>query len=597
MFREYLREHSMAALLAGGRPRLFPDMDDRDAWENIPEALKNEIAAAAAQFRKAEYPLLRASQFMAFFRDGSRTAWEAPYFARRRKLILAALDACIRGDGAHLDEVVDGIWLVCEETSWVLSAHNDAGPAFAGAILPDAENPVIDLFAGQTAMILSLVCALLGGHLDAVSPLIRRRVRREVEARILLPFERRDDFWWMGVVRSDLNNWTPWIVSNVMLTAALWVEDRPRLAALLERGCLMLDRYLDCVPADGGCDEGAAYWGMAGGALLDALELLERLTDGRMAFWTDDKIRGIMLYPLRAWVTGRWFVNFADCDARPNMYGERLQFAGQRIQCEGLVALGARFPGGIAQMLDDTPQLWRLLNLLFHPVEPAADAPLERDVWIESLQLRIARRGASTLVCKAGHNGDSHNHNDVGAFMLYRDGEPVILDAGNMVYTRKTFSEARYTLWNTRSMYHNVPLIGGVEQRAGLEFAARGVERLPDGMRMDIAPAYPPEAEIDTAARAFAIGEDGAVTLTDDIALRREAPVEWVFMLRRAPRVDGQGLVSGGVRIAPDTPLEIAVEEIPVEDPRMALTFPGSLWRARFIAAPSMRHRVTFTVA
>ena len=63
---------------------------------------------------------------------------------------------------------------------------------------------MIDLFAAQTAMILSFVVYLTGAALDSVTPQVTRRVHLEIEKRILVPFETRDDFWWMGFLRKDL---------------------------------------------------------------------------------------------------------------------------------------------------------------------------------------------------------------------------------------------------------------------------------------------------------------------------------------------------------------------------------------------------------
>ncbi len=597
MLMEFLEKHPMRELLGEKPLRLFPDMDHRDAWEDLAEAYKREIRELSGRYGSMEYPLLKASQFLAFTRSNSRTAWEDPYFTRRRKLVLAVLDRCVRGvaEDSDLDEIVDGLWLICEETSWVLSAHNVDGEVNRGAVLPDPENPVLDLFAGQTAMILSLICEIMGRQLDQVSPLIRRRIRKEIEERILQPFECRSDFWWMGVVRKDINNWTPWIVSNVMLTAAEWVEDPGRRADILTRSCLMLDRYIDVMPEDGGCDEGAAYWGMAGGALLDGLDILEKVTDGRMIFWDQPKIRAIMRYPLNAWIGGKWFVNFADCDAAPDMYGERLQFAGERMGDAALQAMGASFPGTVEKMLADTPQMWRLMNMLFHAPAEAGKPELPRDLYLESLQMRVIRRGEATLVCKGGMNGDSHNHNDVGAFMLYDRGEPVIVDAGNMVYTRRTFSDQRYTLWNTRSMYHNVPMIGDVEQRAGREYAAKDTQVLPDGLACDIAGAYPAEAGAERMLRTFRLTEEGRCVIEDRISLQHPAPVTWVFLLRNCPGVREQEVISGGWRIRASVGMMIHAEEIRITDRRMARNFPGSLWRVWFTDGTETEHRVCFT--
>jgi hypothetical protein len=47
----------------------------------------------------------------------------------------AALAECAAHDGTYLDAVVDGLWHLCEETSWVISAHNgaaDGRPAVSG---------------------------------------------------------------------------------------------------------------------------------------------------------------------------------------------------------------------------------------------------------------------------------------------------------------------------------------------------------------------------------------------------------------------------------------------------------------------------------
>ena len=104
------------------------------------------------------------------------------------------------------------------------------------------------------------------------------------------------------------------------------------------------------MPEDGGCDEGAGYWNMAGGALLDCLELLEKVTGGRMAFRQEEKIRNILRFPLRAEIGNGWFLNFADCDARPFLSGERLEAAGERLGDEALSGLGCRRRGTLSRV-------------------------------------------------------------------------------------------------------------------------------------------------------------------------------------------------------------------------------------------------------
>lgn len=599
MFTEFLRKHPMKDLLACGTRSLYPPSANRQAWSDIAGEYREEVGRMAETYAGIPYPPRTASGFLAFARTGDRQADEKPYFTRRRKLCAAVLNACVFPD-TDTGDIVDGIWTVCEESTWVISAHNinpvPGAPCPADYPLPDSGKPYIDLFCAQTGMILSLAAFLLGKRLDAVSPLIRKRIREEIRRRILRPFMRTDDFWWMGFRRKDLNNWTPWILSNVMTSAVLDPMPAGKLAELLTRSCGMLDRYLDVLPADGGCDEGAGYWNMAGGALLDCLELLEKVTGGRMAFWQEEKIRSILRFPLLVEIGNGWFANFADCDARPFISGERMETAGQKIGDPALTAFGMRMRGTIMDQLRDVPHLTRALDLIFHtPAGITGQVPtLPADTWLPVLQVRLVRRGGWTLVCKGGNNGENHNHNDVGSFILFRDGEPAVVDAGNMTYTAKTFSGERYTLWNVRAAWHNLPVFGGHEQRQGAEHAARNVRRTPDGMDLNLEGAYDDAAGLESLKRSFVLKPEG-LTLTDEGRLRVQQEAAWFFLLRDRPEYSGGRITAGNVMICCPEGLSFEAEEKPVTDTRMAQNWPGSLWRVKLTSKPSDYFRVRFT--
>lgn len=583
MLEEYFAAHPIQSVRYAPQ---FPPVSDRARWTDVSDADRTDLLTLADTWRDQPYPMLTAGMYAAFRRTGSRRACEAPYFARRVKLIAAALGMGLTGSADGLGDVEDGLCLLCEETTWAISAHaglSDDHP------FPDDRGTIVDLFAAQTAMILSFVCQLLEGTLH---PDLRERVRREVERRVLRPFMENDGEWWMGFVRRDLNNWTPWIVSNVLMSANVWHFGG---SALILRAGGMLDRWLACVPEDGGCDEGAAYWNMAGGAFLDCLMLLERMCG--VALWQNEKVRRIMAYPADMYLGGGWFANFADCDARPWLSGERLQYAGERTANPMLIRMGTEMRGVPSDELADTPHLSRLLMRLFsRPAAEAADA-VRPDVWLPDLQVRVVRRGGLAAAMKGGHNGESHNHNDVGGFLLMADGEMQAVDAGNMVYTAKTFSDRRYELWNCRSLYHSVPIIGGQEQGAGARFAARDAFATPDGMALDMAGAYPPEANVRRCVRRFSLSER-AFTVRDEIDADAAVPVTWVFMLRHEPllfpggcRLRGQSLT---LRWESNVPLSAAAEAIAVDDVRMAKSYPGQLWRLTLTAAPAQHRTGTF---
>ncbi|MBR4039737.1 MAG: heparinase II/III family protein [Clostridia bacterium] len=600
MFGTYLDAHDIRSLIKAMPVCPFPPMRDRAAWEKVEGGDREDLLALYGRLKDTPYPMLTATQFMAFVKTGSRKAYEDPYFLRRKKLIAAVMHMCLTGTDEALADVIDGVWTICEESSWVISAHN-VNP-FPGTVkpsqkpLPDVDDRYVDLFSAQTAMVLAYTCHLVGDALDAEAPVIKRRILSEIEKRVLTPFMTRDDFWWMGFIRRDLCNWTPWIISNILITASLVWHDPLRFAAMCDRACRMLDRWLAILPQDGGCDEGTAYYNMAGGSLMDCLELLESATDGQMTFWHVDKIRSILDFPLKTQLKNGWFVNFADCDAKPFLCGERLQTAGEKLGDSALAAMGVSLRGTPSQQIGDIPHFSRLLMRLFHPAAKAVpQQKAERDVWLPDLQLRVCERGGMILCAKGGHNAESHNHNDVGSFMLYVDGEPEIVDAGNMTYTAKTFAGERYTLFNTRSAYHNLPVIGGYEQQPGEAFRAKHVRRLEGGLALDIADAYPDGAALVRCERSMSL-QDGALVVHDVIALQDERETAWVFMLRHQPET-GHGFVKAGtVEILHDANLAARVEEIPVSDARMAKSFPGSLWRLILAAGAETAHDVTFTI-
>ena len=604
MCEAYLAEHDLQALLQLPYRCPFPDCTDREGWARVAEDDRKAILEAACAIKEKQYPVLLATDFMAFARSGNRKVFEDPYFFRRKKLILSALAYCLEKKDEDLDDVINGLWCIMEETSWVISAHNvdsHAGaPTSQEKPLPDVRSPMIDLFAAQTSMILSFVVYLTGAALDSVCPQVTRRVHLEIEKRILVPFETRDDFWWMGFLRKDLCNWTPWIVSNVLVTAALGITDRLRLAAIVRRSLLMVDRWLAIVPEDGGCDEGVAYWNMAGGALTDILQLLSEMTGGGMLFSEEPKIRNILSFPRTMWLGGEWFANFADCDAKPYVCAERILYAGSYLKDPALMQFGQTLSGPVRQDLSDTPQMWRMLNRLFghYEVPDGVTQPVS-DSWLPDLQVRLVRKGRMTVCGKGGHNGESHNHNDVGNFVVFLDGNPVAVDIGNMTYTAKTFSPRRYELFNTRARNHSVPQLGQWEQCVGSEYAASEVQATAGGLTLDLSCAYPAEAGALSVRRTWTVSDAGKFGLEDDVLIKEKMPVTFVLMLREKPELQGDSAVSGNacIRWGVEGKAKVDVEEIRIEDSRLARSYPGSLWRLSWETEAACHHRFVLTIA
>ena len=591
-----------------GRWRPFPPVSDRAAWNAVHPPTREALLAAADGALARPWPLLTASGYLRYTVDGDRVGYEEPYFARRGRLAAAVLDAGLRGPAAgRVAEITDGIWLLCEETSWCLPAHSPAP-------LPDPADPYIDLFAAETAGLLAWTDLLAG---DLLGEQARRRLRAEVRQRVLAPYHARDDWHWFGlhVTEAGLNNWTPWIHSNLLAASLLLDDERDGIVATARRAVGALDRYLAFTPADGGCDEGISYWWRAGGSLFDCLEALSSACGTEAGVFGVPRIREIAAYPMLAHIAGDWHVNFADGPARMRSGLPRLLYAFGRHVGDAEVARHARALRGDDTSLvpaGPTPDtsLGRLLGALFDAdwaAEPPRSFPMPGQAWLPDTGVLVARErpgaaGGLFLAAKAGHNAESHNHNDAGSFVVALDGRPLLIDVGVGVYTRRTFGPDRYQIWSMQSSWHNVPEVDDVPQQPGRSFAAADVraDLSPDSaeLGMELAPAYPPEAGIATWRRTISLDRGlGAVTVDDTWELTRDPRQVVLHLITSAePRTtaDGHLLVPGESRdlvvAYPAETLAASVERRLVDDQRLAATWGEAVWRVTLTVRAPGRH-------
>jgi hypothetical protein len=330
----------------------------------------------------------------------------------------------------------------------------------------------------------------------------------------------------------ELNNWTPWITLNWLTTILLCDGDGTRRTQAVHKCVRVLDNFLNGYHDDGGCDEGPSYWNAAGAALFEALELLHAATNGSADFYREPLIREIGRYIYRAHIYDDWYTNFADASAKNHIAGDVVYRYGKRIDDEDMMGLGAwaaarERPGSYEKIGRALPAVFNIAELR----QAKAYQPLVRDVWLPGIQVMAARKKERSpeglyLAAQGGHNAESHNHNDVGNFIVFADGKPAIIDVGVETYTAKTFSARRYEIWTMQSAFHNCPTIGGVMQAAGREYAARDVkyqanEHMAE-FSLDIAAAYPAEAGVESWRRTLRLDRDrNRIDLTDTYQLRK----------------------------------------------------------------------------
>ena len=520
--------------------RPFARAKDRPAWAAISGTIRDKFVTLGEEFLGKDVPNLPASLYLEYRRIGNRSNYQNVWLERRKMLHCLVLAECMEANGRFLDSVANVVWAICEESSWAFPAH--IGAQTAGSGLPDVTEPVVALFSAETASSLAWTVYLLKEQLDTVSPQICKRVEREIDLRILTPYLERDNFSWMAFrARSDgrrPNNWNPWINSNVLAAALLVEKDKTRRLDLVHKVLRCLDNFMVPYPSDGSCDEGPSYWGRAGASVFDNLELLYSATDGRFDLYEDSAVREIGRFIYRAHISSDYFANIGDCDARLDIDRDVVFRYGMRIEDEKMKSL-ATF-GLTEQELFAGEKSFRSLGRMLHELfnlptllaAKSSSQPLVRDVWLghEDMQLMAARHkdGSSEglyVACWAGHNGQSHNHNDVGNFIIFADGRPFIIDIGRPTYTRQTFSSRRYEIPEMQSAFHNLPTINGVMQQAGRQYASKDVQYNPKEagamLRMDIAPAYPDKAGVRTWVRTVLLNRGTDIQVVDSFALKQ----------------------------------------------------------------------------
>ncbi|WP_051172222.1 heparinase II/III family protein [Microbacterium indicum] len=536
-----------------------PPVSERAAWAGLDAARLTAAADARRDEAAAAPPAL--SLWAHYAATGERMPYERAQRALLAETATAALAWGATGDaGAWAPRLADAVWRVCELTAWCLPSHYLVGADRPPLPIPGRD--VLDLSCGYVGGMLAAIDRIAGDALDDAFPGIRARIRHEIRRRVLREWGREEHFWEVGEEGRPPNNWAPWIVSNVLACAMVAETDRDALVGTVERSLVVLDRFRAGYADDGSCEEGATYWWWAGATLFEALDLLAAATGGSYDGFAVAPVAAMARFPMAMQLGRGTQVNFSDGSPAhpPNAVWHLLARFGARVGDDEVVRharwMGSAHPAGLDGQL--APLFLRTIAELRDPGWAAA-GPTEPGMpaswYAPGTEVAIARERAHdasgfVVAAKGGHNAVSHNHNDAGGPIVSLDGEPVLIDVGVGDYVRETFMpDMRYAIWTMRSGWHSVPLPNGVEQAHGSAFRAAGTTFSDDGslaaLRMDLAPAYPPEAGLLSLEREIALDRAAGEVVIDD-AWRFASPGEMRLVLMTAAEPEP---AAGGLRV------------------------------------------------
>lgn len=466
----------------------------------------------------ATIPQTTYTRYQAFRRTGEREPYETPYYRKRDNLHAAALRLFL-GQADLRDTVQDYLWSICDEPTWVVPAHAR----------------VIDLMAAETGLALAEVIALVGDGLDSE---VRQRVRGEIDRRLFVPFlqSQYDLRWFNG---SD--NWNGVCTGALGATFLLLERDPERLTRAIELALESLQTFLATAFAeDGSSSEGVGYWQYGLTYVIVFAEMLRARTGGAIDLLTTPQLRRIATFPASLLLSGGHLASFSDSAAivpfSPSLIARLAARTGEST------LLGLLAPP--AALADNQGLTLALRDLLWWDGQrgealPVGDTTLPV-AGIARLTGQTPDGTALALVLKAGHNGENHNHNDIGSFILHVAGESLLTDPGPGRYDRDYFGARRYENIFANSYGHGVPRIGGQLQGTGHAFTGEflGVKQSDgDGHKtatVAFARAYP-LPNLTSAQRQLTLATTGAgagtIWLHDQFQFTGDTPpVEEAFV-------------------------------------------------------------------
>ncbi len=178
------------------------------------------------------------------------------------------------------------------------------------------------------------------------------------------------------------------------------------------------------------------------------------------------------------------------------------------------------------------------------------------------------RDDATMMAIKSGFTWN-HAHPDAGSFILFHDGQPLIIDSGNCSYSRREYSS-----YYRQSKAHNVVLFDGQAQNPeDCGGPDRGVvtpgqvHRMLDitGLKYVMADATGPTSWKFSRNYRHFLWIDGVILIFDDIRTHEQGKLEW--LLHYADSVEKQGsdltISNNGARVLvrPLFPQDITISE------------------------------------
>ena len=449
------------------------------------------IRARAEKFLATDPPRIKFSQIHLYATTGNRSVFQNVYSNYQQRMEDYFFLYLVDQDEKYLEPLADILWNICDFESWSIPAH------VLEHLDPERRIRNLDLCSTILAARIAEIIYYIG---DKLPELVTKRAKYEVRYRLIESYKMytEKEFWWMKCE----NNWAS-VCIGATLTAFLYAAEKEEIDEQIPRMIETAKGYLRGFDDEGCCLEGYTYWSYGFSYFCMFASMLRDYTDGEIDMFKDKKVHEIALFQQNMSLTNDRSISFADCG---NAGFYPANWLSQFLKNE--------YPDMEIPSIPQTVGGSALRYFFWQKPEYAESEMKPKSKIFNEAQWFISRRPKYTMACKAGHNSEPHNHNDIGSFVVAKNGQATFTDPGGGEYTRQYFSSERYTILACASRGHSVPLINGAEQVTGRTKATIFESELDKRYSFNMEQAYA-VSTLTSLKRGFTCDDDG-FTLTDE---------------------------------------------------------------------------------
>lgn len=466
---------------------------NRGNWDGLAATSEGIKRIKAAEKVLAEpIAAVPPESFDEYLKTGKRECYSNPKAKCERNINTLVYGEALENKGRFIAKIAGYIDAICNEPSWVAPFEggcSDRNKTLSG-------DHYIDLTASRTAVCVATAVSWFRNKLPEQT---RNHAMEMLRCRIFNTFlkdsRRRSGNaqyynWWMP----DRFNWSA-VCHNGCVSAITAVEDDRmlRAEAIESAERLMAPSFLSGFLDDGYCEEGMGYWNFGFGNFIVLSTWIRLVTDGKVDFCRDfPRAKLVANFGSRYLMNKTSSPPFADGNGAPDK--------------TLLAIINSIWPDLYAKESFNVGfmngEYWNagIRGTCRKTGEKGASSFLPKRDWFVNAGVLIARTGELSFAIKGGSNGDRHNHDDAGSYVINIGSSAVAGDPGNENYTSRTFSRRRYESPVLNSYAHPVPRIGGMLQGGGPAFGAvvkhTEFTDAKDTVVYDLSGAYPAKAPI-----------------------------------------------------------------------------------------------------